>query len=227
METLLDDDETRVLGCLIEKQLSTPEYYPLTLNSLRAACNQRSNRDPVTAYETDEIAHALEELRGKKLVIRVDLAGSRVPKYKHSAASNLDLSHPELAVLCALLLRGAQTTGELRARTERMFEFEELTEVLTTLDDLASRPSHPMVTVLPRQPGKKERRYVHLLSGPPEVVEPGSPVLVDATTRVREERQRRENSLQEIAELKAMVLELGDRLDLLQRDFDQFKHQFE
>ena len=228
METLLEFPETRVLGCLMEKELSTPEYYPLTLNSLQAACNQRTNRSPVTELETDEIARTLEDLRENGLVMRVDLAGSRVPKYKHSAAASWDLSSPELALLSVLLLRGPQTAGELRARTERLHQFEEIGEVVATLDGLAARPVDPMVTVLPLQPGKKESRYAHLLTGPPDQsADPDAPSLVDATVRVREERQRLEEHVRDINEVKDLVHRLTERIDALQNDFDQFKRQFE
>src|SRR2546423_10571636 len=171
-EIRLNEVEARVLGALIEKQVTTPEYYPLTLNALTHACNQISNRDPVVSYDEQTVARALESLRDKKLARVVSTADGRVPKHRHVLNEVVELRAAELAVLCVLLLRGAQTVGELRGRTERLYSFSDLSYVEATLQALAERTDHPLVVKLPRQPGQKEARYAHLLSGPVEVEEP-------------------------------------------------------
>src|SRR6188474_1604138 len=156
--------EARVLGSLVEKQLTTPEYYPLTLNALTAACNQKSNRDPVMSLDETSILSAVDSLRDKNLVYLFYGSSSRTVKYKHMLPSVLELEPPAVAVITLLLLRGAQTIGELRGRSDRLYEFSGLGEVQETLDDLASRDD-PLVIKLERQPGQKEARYAHLLSG--------------------------------------------------------------
>src|SRR5215217_9620312 len=165
METILTDIETRVLGSLIEKQVTTPEYYPLTLNALMLACNQKNNRNPVTSYSENQVADAVESLREKNLAYVFYGSSSRVPKYKHVMPEVMHLSHPELALMCVLLLRGAQTLGELRGNGGRLHEFSSLEEVEETLNGLISREPEPLVIRLPRQPGQKDARYAHLLSG--------------------------------------------------------------
>ena len=162
---LLNETEVRVVGSLIEKQLTTPEYYPLTLNSLMHACNQISNRDPVVAFDEKAVAQALESLREKNLAYVFYGSDSRVPKYKHVMPEIFHISQPEVAVMCVLMLRGPQTIGELRGRTGRMYEFADLAEVESTLENLAKREDEPLVAKLPRQAGKKDSRYAHLLSG--------------------------------------------------------------
>lgn len=164
MQHSLTPVEVRVLGALIEKDLTTPEYYPLSLNALMNACNQKSSRDPVVAYDEDTVEDAVETLRPKGLSKIVTGAGSRVSKYGHRLSETLNLGRRELPLLCVLLLRGFQTLGELRTRTERMFEFEDtdaVEGVLKTMDQ--------WVTKLPHLPGTKEARYAHLMSGPVEV----------------------------------------------------------
>ncbi len=161
---LLNEFEARVLGSLIEKEITTPEYYPLSLNALTNACNQINNRDPVVEYGEPQVFRAVESLRDKRLAVVVSGGDSRVPKYGHKTADVLALQRPEIAVLCVLLLRGPQTVGELRTRTGRMHEFAGLAEVQATLQVLSARPD-PLVTVLPRQAGTKEPRYAHLLGG--------------------------------------------------------------
>ena len=165
METILSDIETRVLGSLIEKQVTTPEYYPLTLNALMLACNQKNNRNPVTSYSENQVADALESLREKNLAYVFYGSTSRVPKYKHVMPEVMHLSHPELALMCVLMLRGAQTLGELRGNGARLHEFSSLEEVEETLNKLITRDPDPLVARLPRQPGQKEGRFAHLLSG--------------------------------------------------------------
>ena len=159
--------EARVLGALVEKEVTTPDYYPLSLNALINACNQRSNREPVTDLDEDEVRLGLRLLEEKKLAGRVRATDGRVTKYEHWLGEAFNFSRAETALICVLLLRGPQTPGELRGRTERMHRFEELTDVTAVLQKLMER-EFPLVAVLPRQPGTKESRYAHLLSGPVE-----------------------------------------------------------
>ena len=164
MPEIINDVETRILGSLVEKQLTTPEYYPLTLNALVAACNQKSNRDPVVAYDEKTVTDALERLRDRNLVYVFYGSTSRVPKYKHMLPSVYELEPPDVAVMCELMLRGPQTLGELRGRGDRLYQFSGLGEVQETLDGLARRDD-PLVLKLERQPGQKEARFAHLLNG--------------------------------------------------------------
>ena len=161
----LNPVEARVLGCLIEKQITTPDLYPLTLNSLTLACNQKSNRDPVMELEEHAVVRALDGLREKKLAQMVSLAGSRVMKYSHQAERTLVLEMPALALLCELLVRGPQTAGELRGHTARMVPFENIEAVEQAMSALMARQPEALATLLPRLPGRKEPRYAHLLSG--------------------------------------------------------------
>ncbi|HEX8181004.1 MAG TPA: YceH family protein [Pyrinomonadaceae bacterium] len=221
MQIKLDDVEVRVLGSLIEKQVTTPEYYPLTLNALLHACNQSSNREPVVAYDERTVASALERLREKKLARVVQTADGRVPKYRHVLTEVIPLKSAELAVLCVLLLRGPQTVGELRGRTERLYSFSELAYVEATLQALMEHAAGPLVVKLPRQAGRKESRYAHLLAGPVEVEEqPRSLRLEPATIAVRAENER-------IAGLEREVAALRGELAELQQQFAEFKKQFE
>ena len=160
----LSETEARVVGCLVEKQLTTPEYYPLTLNALVAACNQKTNREPIVNYDEQTVERALESLREKNLVYIFYGSSSRVPKYKHMLPSVYELDEREVAVVSVLMLRGAQTIGELNQRTSRLYEFSGLNEISETLDGLAKR-DEPLVVRLERQIGQKEARYAHLLSG--------------------------------------------------------------
>src|SRR2546421_975127 len=171
-DSLLNETEVRVLGSLAEKQVTTPDYYPLTLNALVHACNQISNREPVVNYDERTVADAVESLRAKNLVYIFYGAESRVPKYKHMMREVFALSPQELAAMCVLMLRGPQTVGEIRGRTGRLYEFADLSEVEATLEGLARR-DEPLVSKLPRQTGRKEARYAQLLSGRPEVEEAG------------------------------------------------------
>ena len=205
----LTTEEARVLGCLIEKQITTPEYYPLTLNALAAACNQKNNRDPVVSFSEDLISLALDGLREKRLASLVSAAGSRVPKYRHNAPDVIGLDDKDLAVLCELLVRGPQTPGELRNRCERMVKLVDVAEVDKVLEGLATRPQGPLVTKLARQPGQKEARFAHLLSGPvaaeavtapesaPAVLATGSaPSLLDRLGKLELEVQMLRNEMQ-------------------------------
>lgn len=170
MDTPLDLIETRVLGCLIEKELATPEYCPLTLNALVNACNQKSNRDPVLDLSEADVSRALTSLTHRQLAI-VSGEGGRVTKHRHFLAEKLGLDQPQLAVLAELMLRGPQTPGELRARASRMVDFPDVVAVIGVYLALEDRQP-PLVATLPRQPGRKESRYAQLLSGPPD---PGAP----------------------------------------------------
>ncbi len=160
----LSAEEVRVAGCLVEKQMTTPDTYPLTHNALLAACNQLSNRNPVVSYDDSTVMHALAALRSKQLARMLHVPGSRGPKHRHVLDEALELDRGELALLAVLGLRGPQTVGELRTRTERMHPFASLGEVEETLERLGARPE-PLVIRLERQPGQKESRYAHLLSG--------------------------------------------------------------
>ena len=187
----------RVLGSLVEKEITTPEYYPLSLNALQNACNQKNNRDPVTSLDEDQIRQALHALEDHGLASAVRGSESRVAKYEHHIQEVFNFTRGETAVMCVLLLRGPQTPGELRGRTERMHRFEELSDVQSTLQRLMQREP-PLVTVLPRQPGTKEARYAHFLSG--EVIE-AVPSAVEAGGLEAEVAALR----QEVAELRAQV----------------------
>jgi len=219
---ILSAVEVRVVGSLIEKQVTTPEYYPLTLNALVNACNQISNRDPVVAYDDKTVARALESLRDKKLARVVSTADGRVPKYRHVLDEAFELKAAETAVLCVLMLRGPQTVGEIRGRAERLYAFSALSFVETTLEDLANRAGQPLVAKLPRQTGQKESRYAHLLSGEAEVEERAAapPRAEAATLEVRAENER-------IAKLESEVVALREELTRLKGQFEEFRKQFE
>ena len=168
MTIVLTPVEARVLGSLVEKEITTPEYYPLSLNALANACNQKNNREPVTSLDEDQIRQALHGLEDDGLAGPARGTESRVTKYEHRMQEVFNFTRGEVAVVCVLLLRGPQTPGELRGRTERMHRFEELSDVQATLQRLMQREP-PLAKVLPRQPGTKEARYAHLLAG--DVVE--------------------------------------------------------
>jgi len=222
VEQKLSPTEVRVLGSLIEKQVATPEYYPLTMNALVNACNQLTNREPVVQYDEHAVARALESLREKQLVWVVTQAGSRVPKYEQRLTESLSLTAQEIAVLCLLMLRGPQTSGELRARAARLYEFKELEEVELTLQSLGAVSPNPLVTKLPRQPGMKESRFAHLLSGEVAVEAPNlNSVRVEPAIReVRAENERIGNLEQRMETLEQQVSQLA-------RALDDFKKQFE
>lgn len=211
----LTDVEVRVLGSLIEKQLTTPEYYPLTLNALTAACNQKSNRDPVVNYDDTTILAAIDSLRDRNLVYLYYGSTSRAVKYKHMVNSVYELGPAGVSVMAVLFLRGAQTIGELRERTGRLHEFSSLGEVQETLDELARR-DEPLVVKLERQPGQKEARFAHLLSGEVDaaaVAAPAASVAVAADGRI-------EKLEKEVESLRAELLSFRET-------FDEFRKQFE
>jgi len=221
MTIRLDPVEVRILACLIEKESTTPEYYPLTLNALTSACNQKSNREPVVSLEEKTVVRGIESLREKGLVLMVTGAGSRVPKYKHIFARRFQLNAPEVAALCLLMLRGPQTVGELRGRTARLHAFADLSEVDSTLNGLMSRGEGAYVVKLPRQPGRKEARYAHLFCGEPEMSEPEQDVhSVPAPREAPADNERMRQLEEKIAHVRA---ELGE----LREAFAEFKKQFE
>ncbi len=212
--------EQRVLGCLIEKQITTPDYYPMTLNALTNACNQKSNRDPVVHFEETDVVHGIGGLRQKGFAQLVEAAGSRIPKYQHSLPRVYDLTRPDIAILCELLLRGAQTVGEIRTRASRMYDFADLAQVETALQDLISR-EQPLVVKLPRQAGRKENRFMHLLGGMPEITdEPQGLSPEAATLAVRGDNERITRLEEEVAALRQTVASL-------EQQFEAFRRQFE
>jgi len=218
MLTVLNDIEVRVLGSLVEKQVTTPEYYPLTINALTLACNQKNNRNPVTSYSENLVAQAVENLRELNLAYVFYGSTSRVPKYKHVMPEVLHLGPAQLALMCVLLLRGSQTLGELRERASRLYEFSSLEEVEETLKSLISREPETLVKRLPRQPGQKETRFAHMLAGEPPVETAAEE---PSHRRIISRESDRLSSVQEdVAALKAQMEEL--RLQ-----FESFKKQFE
>ncbi|HSK62977.1 MAG TPA: YceH family protein [Pyrinomonadaceae bacterium] len=210
MADVLTDIETRVLGALVEKQISTPEYYPLTLNALTLACNQKNNRHPVTAYSENEVAQAVESLREKNLAYVFYGSNSRVPKYKHVVPEVLHLNAAETALLCVLMLRGPQTPGELRGNASRLYEFSGLDQIEQTLAGLITHEPDPLVARLPRQAGQKEVRFGQLLSG-------DVPVEIHPAPARTSSRQT----------LEQRVDALAAEVETLKAQFEEFKKQFE
>ena len=214
MSGKLTETEARIVGSLIEKQLTTPEYYPLTLNALVAACNQKTNREPVVNYDEKTVLSALDDLRDKNIVYVFYGSTSRVPKYKHIVPDVYELEPSETAVMCVLMLRGPQTIGEIRERTGRLYDFRDLNDVNETLENLIKR-EEPLITRLERAPGQKEARYAHLLCGevtsytPPERILRGS---------ANDER---------IEKLEQELESLRTEMSAFRQEFDEFKKQFE
>jgi uncharacterized protein len=211
----LDGVEVRVLGALMEKEVATPEYYPLSLNALVNACNQKSNREPVVTYDEDTVETALAGLRAKGLAARISGHDMRVPKHAHRLSEVINLGRREAAVLCLLMLRGPQTAGELRGRTERLYQFDDLEAVDACLTRLMEWEPEPLVARLPRQAGYKEVRYAHLLSGEPQ------------TGPVAQTPIARETRDDPVARLQASVDRLEAEVADLTRQFAEFKKQFE
>ncbi len=197
--------EIRVLGSLLEKEVTTPEYYPLTLNALVNACNQKSSRDPVVNYDEEAVQQALALLRHKGLAVRISGAGHRVEKYGHSLGERLNLGRRESAVLCVLMLRGPQTAGELRGRTERMYEFTEIADVEHCLESLAQRTPEPLVASMPRG------RWCHLLGG---MSDPSQEVTESRVTGAAAGLEQR------VSELEREVAELKQTLESFRRQFE-------
>jgi len=220
---ILTEIETRVLGSLIEKDITTPDYYPLSLNALVNACNQKNNREPVTYFDEQTVREALSTLQEKRLAGPAGGADSRVTKYEHRLQEVFNFDRREIAVLCVLLLRGPQTPGELRTRADRMYHFDVLEDVVSTLGRLNQRdPS--LATVLPRQPGTKEARYMHLFSGQPQVAvvsggegdEPAQPFARPA-----------HSATDRLTHLEQEVSRLREEVSTLQQQMDTFRKQFE
>lgn len=227
MNLLLNDVETRVLGSLIEKDITTPDYYPLSLNALVNACNQKNNRDPVMTLDEASVRQALTTLQEKRLAGPAGGADSRVPKYEHRLQEAFNFDRREVAVVCVLLLRGAQTPGELRGRTERMYHFEALEDVVGTLDRLAQREP-PLVCMLARQPGTKEYRYMHLFSGPPlEPTVSRAAVEREAAGSAAEPPSPSASPAQRLARLEEEVASLREELSAVQGQLAEFRKQFE
>lgn len=217
MATKLTAIEARVLASLVEKQLTTPEYYPLTLNALTAACNQKSNRDPVMSLGDTEIQTAIDSLRDQSLVYLYYGSGTRTVKYKHMLPSVYELDAAGVAVMAVLMLRGPQTIGEIRERSGRMHEFGDLNEVQETLDDL-SRRDEPLLVRLERQPGQKEARYAHLLSGEVDVSSLPTP---------GEKRSSGSADASRLEALETEVASLKNELAEFKATFDEFRKQFD
>ena len=217
MNIVLNAAEARVLGALVEKDITTPDYYPLSLNALINACNQKNNREPVTNFDEETVRLALRNLSDKRLAGAAGGADSRVTKYEHRLQEVFNFTRPETAILCVLLLRGPQTPGELRGRTERMHRFEDLDEVLSGLQQLMRREP-PLAKALGRRPGTKEIRYAHLLSGDVEAWEPPaetasfSPGSADAERIIQLEEK--------VAALQAEVAELKQQMAEFRKQFE-------
>ena len=216
MDDRLTNEEIRVLGSLIEKEMTTPEYYPLSLNALTNACNQSSNREPVVQYEEATVAMAVESMRRRSLARAVQQSGSRVTKYRHLVGETLGITGQQAALMCVMMLRGPQTLNELKTRGSRLFNFESLDDVETALNELMARESPSLATRLERRPGQKEVRYAHLLAGEPIVVDTPEPVTVrtdSGTDRIGELEHALEEVRKEVADLRAQL--------------DAFRKQFE
>ena len=218
MNIVLNEVEARVLGALLEKEITTPDYYPLSLNALVNACNQKSNRDPAMNLDEDAVRGALRSLHDNSLARSVSAADSRVTKYEHRLQEAFNFDRREAAIICELLLRGAQTPGELRSRGERMHHFDELSEVQSALQRLMSREP-PLVKVLPRQPGTKESRYMHLLAGDVEPVA-ATPAGGSAPATGRENVDRVSRLESEVAELRKDIADLKQQFAAFRKQFD-------
>jgi uncharacterized protein len=214
-------EEIRVMGVLLEKESVTPDQYPMTLNSLITGCNQSTSRDPVVNYGQEEVEDALTLLRDRKLVYRVDQAGARVPKFQHRLVEQWQLTRPELAVLSVLMLRGAQTLGQIRQRSERMYLFPDLERVRQTLDRLMEREiePHSLASALPMQSGSKEVRYRTTLA-------PADALCEVATGHVGGVENETEHAPDSLPGLRHRVKELESSLESLRREFDDFRSQF-
>ena len=215
--------ETRVLGSLIEKDITTPDYYPLSLNALVNACNQKNNRDPVMSLDEQSARDALTKLQEKRYAGPASGADSRVPKYEHRLQEVFNFDRREIAIVCVLLLRGPQTPGELRGRTDRMYHFEALDDVISTLDRLAQHDP-ALVAILPRQPGTKESRYAHLFSGEP----PNLPVTQESVARTLLPANAEATHVTDrLTTLEGEVSRIRQQLSEVQQQLASFRKQFE
>ena len=212
----LSSTETRILGCLLEKERTTPEYYPLSLNSLVTACNQTTNRDPIVNYNEKTVEQGLDLLRQKKLAMLIHTAGARVAKYRHTFLDLYNLNSREVAIICVLMLRGPQTPGELRSRTERMCGAMSLSDLERLLDEL-SAGDDPLVKVIPARPGQKEKRYAHLLSPYTETYESAADRAPAIESTPQESR---------LDQLESELKNLRTEMNSLREDFEQLKKQF-
>jgi uncharacterized protein YceH (UPF0502 family) len=212
----LTNEEIRVLGSLIEKEMTTPEYYPLSLNALMNACNQSSNREPVVLYEEATVATAVESMRRRSLARAVQQSGSRVTKYRHLVGETLGITGQQAALMCVMMLRGPQTLNELKTRGTRLFNFESLDDVETALNQLLARESPSLATRLERRPGQKEVRYAHLLAGEPIVVDTPEQAAV-----------RTDSAVDRIGVLEHALEEVRKEVADLRAQLDTFRKQFE
>lgn len=219
---LLNEYEVRVVATLIEKQISTPDYYPMTLNALINACNQKNNRYPVTSYDEDTVTRALSSLREKKLAFVFYGAEARVAKYGQVFAKGYDLTPQEVAVMCVLMLRGPQTPGEIRSRSTNLYNFESLGEVETVMEGLLSRVDPRLIVRLPRSAGMKESRYAHLLSGDVEMEQ-----IAEPAPRSQPSTGAARVDIERVSALEETVAALRRELDQLKVEFAEFRKQFE
>jgi uncharacterized protein len=220
LNVVLNEYELRVLGALVEKQIATPDYYPLSLNALTNGCNQKNHRDPVVAYDEAIVTRAMDGLKEKKLIYAFHGSEARVPKYGHLFPKAYELNDAEVAVMCVLILRGPQTPGELRSRTSHLYGFEQLSDVENALQNLSSR-EQPLVVKLTRLPGARESRYAHLLGGPVSVDDVvASPRTESATPRLPADDGR-------LARLEEEITSMRREFEELRREFAKFKSQFE
>ncbi|HEX2958878.1 MAG TPA: YceH family protein [Chitinispirillaceae bacterium] len=221
MDFKLTEIELRVLGVLIEKEITTPDYYPLSLNALQAGCNQKSNREPVMELSEEAVLEVVDSLKEKRLVWQLSVAGARVPKFEHNLRSFFAVDDAATAILCTLMLRGPQTAGEIRTRAERMYAFKSLEEVIQELKKLAE--GAPLVQELPRIPGHKENRWIQLLGEQPVVSDESISMTTSYPTASTERKTATE---QRIETLEQQVATLTDELYSLKKAFEDFRMQF-
>jgi uncharacterized protein len=219
VDKVLNEYELRVLGAMVEKQIATPDYYPMTLNALVNACNQKNHRDPVVSYDEQTVIRALDSLREKKIAYTFHGADSRVPKFGHLFQKAFELTEGETALMCVLVLRGPQTPGELRSRTQHLHNFENLPEVESLLQGLSTR-AEPLTLRLPRQPGSRESRFAHLIGGPIDSELMESQMIEPPQRAPRGENER-------VVKLEEQVSKLRQEIDELRGQFAEFKKQFE
>ena len=210
---LLSHEEVRVLGAMLEKQYTTPAYYPMTINSITNACNQKSSRNPVVSYDEFQVEDIVSNLREKQLSGIVTSSEFRVPKYTQVFGRHYNLSIQEVAVLCLLFLRGAQTVGEIRSRSSRIYNFTDLAEVHETFDKLLNRAEAPFIIKLPKNSGR-EHRFTHLFCGEPEI-------------EVQDEPIKKETLEAKVNQLEDDVLKLKEEITTIRNEFDQFRKEFE
>jgi uncharacterized protein YceH (UPF0502 family) len=221
---ILTELETRVLGSLIEKDITTPDYYPLSLNALVNACNQKNNRDPVMTLDESAVRDALASLQEKRMAGPASGADSRVTKFEHRLQEVFNFDRREIAIVCVLLLRGPQTPGELRSRTDRMYHFEALEDIVSTLDRLAQREP-PLARILPRQPGTKESRYTHLFSGEPPAADLAETTNVGRT--LLSASAGASSTADRLSTLEEEVARIRQELNEVQQQLAAFRKQFE